>query len=179
MSSNHHDSEIVTLLTQHQQAIRLYVESLMPGDSASDDVVQETNTIIWEKRSDFELGTNFKAWSFSIARFQVRKYRYRQSRKNARLVFCDELEETISEEIPSQLDNLSDHQHALQKCIQKLRPNHRELLHHRYFEKTTLESYSSMVGRSVGVLKVTLHRIRNNLQRCVEKQLRWEGESHA
>lgn len=178
MSSTNHDSEIVTLLTQHQQAIRLYVESLMPGDNSSDDVVQETNTIIWDKRADFELGTNFKAWSFSIARFQVRKYRYKQS-KNARLVFCDELEETISEEIPSQLDNLSDHQHALRKCVSKLRPNHRELLHQRYFEKTTLESYSSVIGRSVGVLKVTLHRIRNNLQRCIEKQLSMEGESGA
>ncbi|MDG2169311.1 MAG: sigma-70 family RNA polymerase sigma factor [Opitutales bacterium] len=178
MSSSKHDSEIVTLLTQHQQAIRLYVESLMPGDSASDDVVQETNTIIWDKREDFELGTNFKAWSFSIAHFQVRKYRYRQS-KNARLVFCEELEDTISEELPAQLDHLSDHQHALQKCIQKLRPNHRELLHHRYFEKTTLESYSATAGRSVGVLKVTLHRIRNNLQRCIEKQLKLEGESQA
>ena len=178
MSSSKHDSEIVALITQHQQPIRLYVESLMPGDSASDDVVQETNTIIWDKRGDFELGTNFKAWSFSIARFQVRKYRYRQS-KASKLVFCDELEETISEELPAQLNNLSDHHHALQKCIQKLRPNHRELLHHRYFENSTLESYGNRVGRSVGVLKVTLHRIRNNLQRCVEKQLGLEGESRA
>lgn len=178
MSSNNHDSEIVTLLTQHQQAIRLYVESLMPGDTSSDDVVQETNTIIWDKRGDFEIGTNFKAWSFSIARFQVRKYRYKQS-KASKLVFCEELEETISEELPAQLDDLNDHHHALQKCIEKLRPNHRELLHQRYFEKTTLENYSSKVGRSVGVLKVTLHRIRNNLQRCVEKQLRMEGETGA
>ena len=172
------DAEIVALLMKHQQALRLYIESLMPGDLEADDVAQESSTIIWEKRGDFEIGTNFKAWIFSIARFQVRKWRFRQA-KDARLVFCDELEETISEELPDQLDELTVHQQALQLCLTKLKPAHRELVHHRYFEKTSLEQYSTQVGRSVGVLKVTLHRLRNKLQTCVEKQLTLEKEVQA
>ena len=178
MSSKNHDSEIVSLLTQYQQALRLYVESLMPGDPAVDDVVQETNTTIWEKRGDFELGTNFMAWIFSIGRFQVRKYRYRQA-KESRLVFCEELEDKISAEIPDYLEDLSDHHLALRACLEKLKPADQRLLRHRYFEKTTLENYSRMVGRSVGVLKVTLYRIRNRLQECVEKRLKLEREVQA
>ena len=50
----------------------------MPGDPQADDVVQETNTKVWEKRRDFENGTHFKAWILSIARFHVRKCRYSQ-----------------------------------------------------------------------------------------------------
>ena len=161
---------MVALLTQYQSSLRLYVHSLMPGDSQVDDVAQETNTVIWEKRGDFELGTNFKAWAFSIARFQVRKCRYRQA-KDARLVFCEALEDKITEELPGYLEGLSDHQQALQECLEILKPAQRELIYHRYFEKSSLEKYANQVGRSVGVLKVTLHRIRNRLQDCVEKRM--------
>ena len=178
MSSNEHDSEIVTLLIQHQTAVRLYIESLMPGDHAADDVAQETNSKIWEKREDFELGTNFKAWIFSFSRYQVRKYRYGQA-KDARLVFCEALEETIADELPKYLEDLSEHQHALQACLEKLKMADRELLQHRYFENSGLETYSNKVGRSVGVLKVTLHRIRNKLQDCINKKLRLEKEVKA
>ena len=170
MPSSNHDSEIVTLLTQNQSGLRLYVQSLMPGDPQADDVAQETNTLIWEKRNDFELGSNFKAWAFSIARMRVRKCRYRQA-KDARLIFCGELEDKIAAEFPAYIDALSEHQLALQECLKTLKPAHRELVHHRYFEKSSLESYSKEVGRSVGVLKVTLHRIRNRLQDCITKRL--------
>jgi RNA polymerase sigma-70 factor, ECF subfamily len=178
MDPANHDADIVALLMQHQQSLRLYIESLMPGDPQADDVAQESNTKIWEKRGDFEIGTNFKAWIFSIARFQVRKWRFRQA-KDERLVFCDELEDTISEEIPNHLDELSLHQKALQECLKTLKPAHRELLHQRYFEKTSLEQYSAQVGRSVGVLKVTLHRLRSKLLTCVEKKLSSEKELRA
>lgn len=178
MDAQEKDSAIVSLLTQNQSALRLYVESLMPGDSHCDDVAQEANTIIWEKRGDFELGTNFKAWAFSIARFQVRKYRFKQA-KDARLVFCDELEEMIAEEVTEHLDDLSEHHIALQACLEKLKSADRELIYHRYFKRTPLKEYAVKAGRSIGGLKVTLHRIRNRLLRCVEKRIALAKEAQA
>jgi len=44
------------------------VGSLLPGDRAAEDVAQETNAIIWDKRGDFELGTNFKAWAEPVGK---------------------------------------------------------------------------------------------------------------
>jgi len=170
MDPEHHDSEIVSLLTQHQSALRLYIESLAPGEGVGEDISQETNAILWTKREDFELGTNFKAWAFSIARFQVRKWRHRQA-KDSRLVFCDELQDTISEEVQEHLEDLSEHQIALRNCLKKLKPSERELIHYRYYEDASLKHYSEQVGRSLGGLKVSLCRIRNRLQRCVEGTL--------
>ncbi|MCB9875929.1 MAG: RNA polymerase subunit sigma-24, partial [Planctomycetaceae bacterium] len=86
------DSRFVNELTTNQLSLSLYVRSLLPGDSAAHDVAQQANAKIWEKRGEFELGTNFKAWAFSIARYEVLNYRKRQSR-DARLVFSDDLEQ--------------------------------------------------------------------------------------
>lgn len=89
METEKQDSEIVALLTQHQSAIRFYVSSLLPGEARAADVAQQANLTIWDKRSDFKPGTNFKAWAFSIARYEVLNFRKKEAR-DARLQFSDE-----------------------------------------------------------------------------------------
>ena len=94
-------------------------------------MVQQANATIWTKRTDFEPGTNFKAWAFSIARFEVLNYRKQQAR-DARLVFSDELEQTIATELADAPDDFQDRHEALKACLRKLRHEDRELLLHRY-----------------------------------------------
>jgi len=164
------DSEFVSLLTEHQTVLRLYVTSLLPGEFASADIVQQANATIWRKRGEFQIGTNFKAWIFSIARYEVLNFRKRKAR-DSRLVFSDELDEMIADELPAQNDDMEDRLSALRSCLRKLKPADRELIRHRYFHGTPLKEYSLTIGRSVGSLKVTLHRIRTRLQQCLEHQL--------
>ena len=65
------EKEFVQLLVTHQSVIRAYVISLLPGLAEAEDVIQNTNEVLWTKRESFELGTNFKAWALTTARFQV------------------------------------------------------------------------------------------------------------
>ncbi|MEM7700021.1 MAG: sigma-70 family RNA polymerase sigma factor [Verrucomicrobiota bacterium] len=164
------ESEFVRLLTEHQAALRHYVISLLPGESSAADVAQQANTTIWKKREDFELGTNFKAWIFSIARFEVLNFRKKQAR-DSRLVFGDELCDLIEAEIPNHEVAWDSRQDALRGCLSQLKDRDRELIRHRYYEPTQLADYAAEVGRSVGSLKVTLHRIRNRLQTCIEARM--------
>ena len=170
MNAASHESQIVAQLTQIQVPLRLYVQSLLPGDSSASDVSQITNAKIWEKRAEFTLGTHFKAWAFSIARFEVLNYRKQQAR-DSRLVFGHELEETFAEELAEENDLLERRHLALKQCLGKLRSSDRELLMHRYASTETLLGYAQKSGRSIGGLKVTLHRLRNALLSCIEKHV--------
>lgn len=172
MNDAEHESAFVAQLTDIQMPLRLYVQSLMPGDASVHDVTQQANATLWKKREDFTLGTNFKAWAFSVARYEVLNYRKQQAR-DARigLVFSDELEEVMTEELSQEPDDLGLRQEALRQCLDKLRPADKELILSRYFKNETLQDFASQVGRSVGGLKVTLHRLRNSLQTCIEKNL--------
>ncbi|QDU63319.1 RNA polymerase sigma factor [Planctomycetes bacterium Pan216] len=165
-----HDATFVSELTAHQLPILLYVRSLLPGDPSARDVAQQTNAKIWEKRSEFELGTNFRAWAFSIARFEVLNYRKQQAR-DAKLYFSDDLQEVIATEMADTHDDIQERHEALKRCLGKLRSRDRELLLHRYASTERLADYASMIGRSVGGLKVTLHRLRSALLECMERQL--------
>ena len=170
MNESERESQIVAQLTEIQLPLRLYVQSLLPDDPAARDVAQHANATIWRKRGDFTLGINFKAWVFSIARFEVLNYRKQQAR-DARLVFSEELEETFAAELADSIDDFERRQEALKGCLEKLRPKDRDLLLHRYSSTGTLQDYSEKTGQSVGGLKVTLHRLRNALLACLQKQL--------
>lgn len=170
MNESEHESEIVALLTEIQLPLRLYVQSLLPGDPSARDVAQHANATIWRKRGDFVLGTNFKAWAFSIARFEALNYRKQQAR-DARLVFSGELEKTFAAELAESGHGFERRQAALKECLDKMRPKDRALLMHRYSRAGTLQDYSERSGQSVGGLKVTLHRLRNALLACILKQI--------
>jgi RNA polymerase sigma-70 factor, ECF subfamily len=168
-------SALVAQLTEVQLALRLYVQSLLPGDAAAHDVAQQANATAWQKRADFAPGTNFKAWIFAIARFEVLNYRKRQAR-DARLVFGGELEGLLTEDLCARDDVMERRHEALKGCLEKLRPVDRDLLMHRYTAAAgTLEEFATKVGRSVGGLKVTLHRLRSALLECIERQLNTTG----
>ncbi|MEO8352595.1 MAG: sigma-70 family RNA polymerase sigma factor [Chthoniobacteraceae bacterium] len=170
MNESERESQFVTLLTEHQLGLRLYVQSLLPGDSAAKDVAQHANATLWQKRDDFTLGTNFKAWAFSVARFEVLNYRKQQAR-DSRLIFSEELEATFADELAGHSDELERRHEALQQCLGKLREKDRALLLHRYSKAGTLQEFAAAAGRTVGGLKVTLHRLRSALLACMGKQL--------
>lgn len=171
MNEAEHESAFVAQLTDMQMPLRLYVQSLMPGDSAAHDVVQQANATLWKKREDFTLGTSFKAWAFSVARYEVLNYRKQQAR-DSRLVFGEEMEQIFAEDLAERDDDTEQRHEALKGCLEKLRQQDRDLLLHRYTATAgTLDEFAERVGRSVGGLKVTLHRLRNALLGCIEKQL--------
>lgn len=171
MNDSPQETEFVAQLTAIQLSLRLYVQSLLAGDSAAHDVVQQANVTLWQKRDEFTRGTNFKAWAFSVARYEVLNHRKRQAR-DSRFVFGEELEQVFANDLIERADDTERRHEALRSCLKKLRQQDRELLLHRYTATAgTLDDFAQCVGRSVGGLKVSLHRLRNALLGCIEKQL--------
>lgn len=142
----------------------------MPGDDNADDVLQRTNAKIWEKRGDFQVGSNFRAWAMTVARYEVLSYRKRMAR-DARMVFSDGLEQTIAEELEKVQDNLADRRSALSLCLNELDVKSRRMLMARYSSSVSLGELAERFGRTEGGFSVTLSRLRTKLMKCVEAKL--------
>ena len=123
------DSTFVKLLTDHQSVIRSFIISLLPGAPGVDDVIQETNMVLWKKRETFELGTNFKAWVLKTARYQAMSYCW-ILKKRRWVTLDDDVAELVADEIEANLDRemVEKRIKALRSCIEKVRPEDRELL---------------------------------------------------
>jgi RNA polymerase sigma-70 factor, ECF subfamily len=169
-SQTEDEAEFVARLTASQNAIAFAVRALMPGDRSVDEVLQQTNAKLWQKRGEFEAGTNFRAWANAIARFEVLNYRKQQAR-DARIKFSDELEHIIVAETAGIDDEMLNRQSALRECLKDLKSESREMLLSRYSGEETLAQLAARVGRSVGGIKVTLSRLRTALLECIQRRL--------
>lgn len=169
------DAEIVRELTRCQSVLTVYLRRLMPGDRAFEEVLQQTNAKIWEKRSEFEIGTNFSGWAMAVARFEVLNYRKKRAR-DARLQFSGELETMIADEtqnlqIHDPVDGFSQRRSALKDCLDQLKPAGRELLLSRYESGESLGELAARIGRSVGGVRVSLSRLRSQLSDCIDRRI--------
>jgi len=173
--SEDQEKEFVNLLVGHQSLIRAYVISLLPGVPEAEDVIQMTNEVLWTKRESFELGTNFKAWALTTARFQVMSLQQRLKREkraplddDVLVILSEEAEKEDAGEMNRKLEDLNE-------CIGLLRVQDQELVLHRYWKKSGLRDYARTARRSVGALKVALYRIRAMLRSCVEEKAKARG----
>ena len=166
------DIPFVKLLTEHQTVICSFVISLLPGAPGVDDVIQETNALLWTKRSQFEMGTNFRAWALTIARFQVMAH-LRVLRQKRWVTLDSDVAELLADELEEQPDPEFTERRieALTACLGKLRPEDRDLLVQRYWSKIRLQDFAVSRGRSLSGLKVQLFRLRAALKRCIEDRV--------
>jgi RNA polymerase sigma-70 factor (ECF subfamily) len=162
--------EFVRELTNHQTSMLAYIRSLAPGGSGARDLLQEVNITLWQKRESFELGTNFKAWAFQTIRYHLLNHR-RRLISHGWLIFDDDLIERLSPEFEVEPDDLEERHLALRTCLQRLRPQDRDLLHHRYGTDSSLQEYATATHRSAGTLKAILFNLRAALKRCIERRV--------
>jgi len=173
--SAENSKEFVRLLTDHQEALRSLILALVPNVTDVRDVLQEVNVVLWEKRESFELGTNFGAWSATVARYKVMNYRKRMKR-DGRMVFSDEVVELLAQGAGERQSAMFEAKRgALAHCMEKLSAANRDLLMTRYGGSQSIESLAEESGRSAAVLRVTLHRVRAMLRKCVSDRVQMEG----
>ena len=163
----------VKLLGQHERKLCTYILTLVPHWADAEEILQETNVVLWREFSNFELGTNFAAWAYKIAFHQVLAFRKRKSRE--KLTFSDEFIEAVAAETESMADSL-EHRYALmQECMTQLPAQHRELIRLRYSQGAAIESLADRLDRTVAALYRLLSRIRRRLHECVSRKLVAQG----
>lgn len=166
-------SEFVGLLTRHQPDLWAFIISRVPGHPEMEDILQETNVALWTHRQRFEKGTDFVAWSFTVAKFVILRH-LKKNKRGAWLVFNDDLVELMDSEAPEIFDDGASRLRLLETCLGKLRPEERDLIDYRYSRRGDLETLGRMVGRSASSLSVSLHRIRAALRACIEREQKRE-----
>ncbi len=167
--------ELMRLMTQHQRRLYGYIYTLLPYRDAAQDVLQETSLTICEKFSEFQLGTDFVAWAFQVAYWEVRRAKQKYAR--SKLVFGEEALAAVAATAAELVPELDARREALQHCLQKLHPRDREFVLLRYESAQGVEEAAQRVGRSMFAAYKALNRIRKLLFDCVSQRLEQEAAS--
>lgn len=165
------EQTFVQLVVNHQPALRAFVLSLLPGSPEVDDVIQETNAEIWVKRGDFRIGTNFKSWMFSVAKFKVLSVWRDHQRRKVWAVPEDTLAMLVERIEAGAFADTEPRHEALRVCLDRLRAEDRMLILNRYIADQNLDLLARESGRKKDSLKVSLHRIRAVLKACMNRRI--------
>lgn len=161
--------DFVRELTRLQPRLRALVGCLLFDHKDIDDVCQNTNVVLLSKIADFQPGTDFWAWASRIARYQVLAHAKRLGRD--RVVFSDDLLATLAADAASRGGVIDRRREALDVCLSKLSAPQRRLLELRYGTSSSVTEIATTLGRSPGVIRQTLYRVREGLLACISRHL--------
>lgn len=140
-------------------SLRAFAMSLSQNADKADDLVQETLVKAWDKHESFQMGTNLKAWLFTILRNEF----YSQMRKRGREVQDSDGIMTARLAVhPSQhgVLDLEDFRVALEK----LPDDQREAVILIGASGFSYEEAAEICGCAVGTIKSRVSRARMRLQ---------------
>jgi RNA polymerase sigma-70 factor (ECF subfamily) len=144
-------------------SLRAFAVSLSGRHDKADDLVQDTVMKAWAKQESFELGTNIKAWLFTILRNEF----YSQMRKRGREV--QDTDGVFTERMavhPSQygIVDLND----FRKALDKLPDDQREAVILIGASGFSYEEAAEICHCAIGTMKSRVSRARTKLQELLQ-----------
>ncbi|WP_343312711.1 RNA polymerase sigma factor [Brucella sp. BE17] len=149
-------------------SLRAFAVSLSGQHDKADDLVQDAIMKAWAKQESFEMGTNMKAWLFTILRNEF----YSQMRKRGREV--QDTDGIFSDQLavhPSQYGALD--LQDFRAALEQLPDDQREAIILIGASGFAYEEAAEICGCAVGTIKSRVSRARTRLQEI----LKIEGES--
>ena len=159
-------TKFVQLLTAHQRDLYAYINTLLVGQPAAYDVLQDTNLDLWARLEDFDFGRPFLPWAYAFAYQRV--LAFRKTQRRSKLVFSDEIVQLISDTYGEGAADADQRVTALQACLDRLPPRQRQLIRDRYAVTMTVNALAARMGCTANQISARLYRIRRALAKCVE-----------
>jgi len=162
----------VQLLTQYQLRVQLFILSLVPNRDDAEEILQETNLVLWRKFDEFQPGGDFRAWAFRVAYNKVKAHYERTGRD--RLRFGEKALERLADLAASEQSDGDPTEllELLRQCKEQLSEADLDLITRRYEPGATAASVARQVGRSIAAVYKAVVRIRRTLHDCIERALR-------
>ncbi|MEM9157409.1 MAG: sigma-70 family RNA polymerase sigma factor [Verrucomicrobiota bacterium] len=138
------------------------------------EVLQRTNLVLCRKANEFQKGSSFTAWAFTIAKFQIMAWRKDEGRN--RLVFTEDVYALLDRSSADEADSVDRRIPVLKGCLNRLRQDERELIQQRYRDGLSIEALAGNLQYSIDAIGMRLLRIRKKLGTCIRLNLNTEGQ---
>jgi RNA polymerase sigma-70 factor (ECF subfamily) len=165
--------EFLSRVSRAQRSLYAFIVTLVRQAADAEDVLQETNVVLWRKAGEYDSTRDFMPWALRIAQLQAMAHLKRQ--KRAPITFDGPLLAILADEAIAETAELDPRRHALTGCLQKLPDHQRKLIAARYEPGGSVNELARRSGKSSKAISETLRRIRRMLLDCIERTVAWEA----
>ena len=163
----------VELLTLHQRRLYGFIYTLVPNPADAEDLLQQTNLVLWQKFSEFDLNSSFPAWACRIAHFEV--LHYLREKRRSRVVFNDELIARLATIRHNREETHLSDRAVLDGCVKELSEGDRQLIRLCYAAKHNIKAAAAALDRPAASVYMSLVRVRRLLMDCIRRTNAEEG----
>lgn len=151
------------LMNLHAGRLRGYVSLAAPVPHLVDEIAHETFVFAYRHLHEFQRGTSFFQWLKSIAWNLLRceTQRFSRDRAHRRAYFERRLQEAESRQ---RLRPGSPKGELLEKTLERIPPEAREVLDLRYCFSMSMKEIAKRLGRTEAAIRTTLCRLRRQLR---------------
>jgi RNA polymerase sigma-70 factor, ECF subfamily len=165
----------LALFLPEQGSVRAFIRSIVWDRARCEDLFQEVALVLWRELDRYDSKRAFGAWARGVAAKTVLKS-LRQARR-APLALSSEamqaLEAAFNQIAFEDTERPASRQEdALRHCIERLPAKSQKLVRLRYQEALKVEEIATRVAGSPQAIQKALSRLREKLQKCVERRLR-------
>lgn len=164
-------ADFLAKVTRAQRPLYGFIITLVGGACDADDILQETNLVLWRKAAEYDPGRDFMAWALRIAQLQAMAHLKKRRR---RPLLDMELLERVADESVADRDEADIRRQALAACLQKLPVKHRHLVARRYEPGASVIAMAAEIGSQPKAVSEMLRRIRHSLLACIERSIATE-----
>jgi RNA polymerase sigma-70 factor (ECF subfamily) len=138
-----------------------------PFDAA--EVLNDVMLEVWRHADRFEGRSTVSTWILGIARHKILdRHRTRKARQT------EELPEDLEDDTPSTEAIMNEAQEAAQmrRCVDKLGPNHREVVHLAFYEDMGYDDIAALMDCPAGTVKSRMHHAKEALKKCLSRMMK-------
>lgn len=165
-------AEFLAHVTGAQRSLYGFITTLVGPSSDVDDVLQETNLVLWRKADEFDASRAFMPWALRIAQLQAMAH---LKKKRRRPLYDSDLLDRIAAEAIVSSSEADVRRQALASCLKKLPEKHRELVARRYEPGASVNALAMALGSQPKAVSEMLRRIRHALLTCIERTIAAEA----
>ncbi len=168
-------ADFIALVTRAQRTLHAFILTMVRNAADADDVLQETNIVLWRKAGEFDPSREFLPWGMRVA--QLQSLAFLKKKQRAPVAFDDELLTLIADEAVGEVAEFDGRRVALSGCLQKLNDEQRLLLAERYEPHGSVNDMAAKRGTTPKALSEMLRRIRLALLLCIERSATREARA--
>jgi RNA polymerase sigma-70 factor (ECF subfamily) len=149
------------LFARHHVRVYRFVLRLVGNPTTAEDLISEVFLDVWRQADRFEGRSAVSTWMLAIARFKALS----ALRKKPH----EELDEETAETIEDTSDNpevaleKKDKSTVLRQCLEKLSPEHKEIIDLVYYHEKSVEEVAEIVGIPENTVKTRMFYARKKL----------------
>ncbi len=134
------------------------------------DLLNEVMLEVWRGAGRYEGRSSVTSWVFGIAHHKVID-RLRKKGKH----HWEELESAETVESDQNLEDLLNHAQLgehIQRCMEKLSDDHRQVVHLAFFEDLSYREVGQIMGSPEGTIKARMFHAKQALKRCLSRRIK-------